>query len=65
MNHVNAINQEQINLVHALLNTKFSELYADVWKVGVNSSLRISDLLRIKFSDMDLLPPPSASRAKT
>ena len=48
MNIVNAADKEQIALVHALLNSKFGEIYADIWKVGVNLSLRISDLLRIQ-----------------
>ena len=47
MNIVDAANKEQIALVHALLNSKFGQIYADIWKVGVNLSLRISDLLSL------------------
>jgi hypothetical protein len=45
MNIVDAADKQQIALVHALLHSKFGEIYADIWKVGVNLSLRISDLL--------------------
>jgi integrase len=54
MNIVNAADKEQIALVHALLNSKFGEIYADIWKVGVNLSLRISDLLSLKYTDFNL-----------
>lgn len=30
-----------------------SDLYADIWKFGLNAALRISDLLEIKYSDID------------
>jgi hypothetical protein len=40
MNVVNAATKEQIALVHSLLNNKFGQIYADIWKVGVNISLR-------------------------
>ena len=54
MNVVNAADKQQIALVHALLNSKFGEIYADIWKVGVNLSLRISDLLSLKYTDFNL-----------
>ena len=54
MKIVNAVDKSQINLVHALIEKKFGQLYADIWKVGVNMSLRISDLLALKYSDLDL-----------
>ena len=54
MNVVNAADKEQIALVHSLLNNKFGQLYADIWKVGVNLSLRISDLLKLKYTDFNL-----------
>ena len=41
MNAVDAVNKAEI---HAVLAKKFEQLYADIWKVGVNLSLRISDL---------------------
>jgi hypothetical protein len=37
---MNAVNKAE---VHAVLAKKFGLLYADIWKVGVNLSLRISE----------------------
>lgn len=54
MNIVEAISKAEIDLVHNLLNRRYGPLYADVWKVGVNLSLRIGDLLSIRFDDLDL-----------
>jgi integrase len=54
MNSVNAATKTEIEMMHAVLNNKFGQLYADIWKVGVNLSLRISDLLRLKYSDLNL-----------
>lgn len=56
MNNVNAANKTEIDLIHALLIKRYSTMiYADVWKVGVNLSLRISDLLKLKYSDLNLV----------
>jgi hypothetical protein len=49
MNAVDAANKAEIAMIHAALNKKFGQLYADIWKVGVNLSLRISDLLTLKY----------------
>ena len=54
MNIVDAADKAQIDLIHSLLNSKFGSLYADIWKVGVNLSLRISDLLSLKYTDFNL-----------
>jgi len=54
MNVVNAVNKAEIAMMHAVLNNKFGQLYADIWKVGVNLSLRISDLLTLKYADLNL-----------
>ncbi len=54
MNTVNAANKSEIDMMTTLLSKKYAAIYADVWKVGVNVSLRISDLLKIKFSDCQL-----------
>lgn len=54
MNAVDAASKTQIEMMHAVLNNKFGQLYADIWKVGVNLSLRISDLLNLKYSDLNL-----------
>ena len=54
MNAVDAASKNQIEMMHAVLNNKFGQLYADIWKVGVNLSLRISDLLKLQYSDLNL-----------
>ncbi|QPK62904.1 tyrosine-type recombinase/integrase [Methylomonas sp. LL1] len=54
MNTVNAASKTEIDLVHTLLEKKFGQLYADIWKVGVNLSLRISDLLTLEYSQLNL-----------
>ncbi len=37
-----------------LLNKKYGQLYADIWKIGVNMSLRIGDLLSLSYADLHL-----------
>ena len=54
MNAVDAANKAEIDMMHAVLAKKFGQLYADIWKVGVNLSLRISDLLTLKYADLNL-----------
>jgi integrase len=54
MNAVDAASKSEIDLIHALLSKKFGQLYADIWKVGVNLSLRISDLLTLQYKDLNL-----------
>ena len=54
MNAVDAVNKAEIAMMHAVLNNKFGALYADIWKVGVNLSLRIGDLLILKYVDFNL-----------
>ena len=54
MNAVDAANKAEIDMIHAVLFKKFGQLYADIWKVGVNLSLRISDLLTLKYADLNL-----------
>lgn len=54
MNAVEAANKAEVDLIHALLSKRFGQLYADIWKIGVNLSLRISDLLALKYADLNL-----------
>lgn len=54
MQSVNAASKSEIDLIHALLSKKFGQIYADIWKIGVNLSLRISDLLKLKYADLNL-----------
>ena len=54
MNTVNAVDKQHIAMVHTLLHHQYGELYADIWKLGVNLALRISDLLRLQYADLNL-----------
>jgi len=55
MHSVDAVkSKEEIRLVEHLLRKHGSDLYGDIWKIGINLSLRISDLLNIKVKDLDL-----------
>ena len=45
-------NRDTIQLISHLLKIRHSQQMADIWDVGINIALRISDLLSIKFSDI-------------
>ena len=55
MQTVEAIkSKQQIEAIKALLSQYGkSDLYSDIWSVGINMALRISDLLSLKYSDLD------------
>jgi len=53
MNVVDAIRPEEIGMVTKLLLKRHGPLYADIWKVGLNLSLRISDLLALRYDQLD------------
>ena len=54
MNDVEAVkSKEEIDTVEKLLKKHHGQLYADIWKIGLNLSLRISDLIKIRFDDLD------------
>lgn len=55
MNEVNAVTKDEVAMIHTALNNKFGQLYADVWKIGVNMALRIGDLLDLKYTDLNLI----------
>lgn len=44
----------EIAAVEALLKKHHGQIYGDIWKIGLNLSLRISDLLAIKYQDLDM-----------
>lgn len=44
--------KEEIQHVEELLRKHGGELYGDLWRIGVNLSLRISDLLSLTFDDI-------------
>ncbi|MBV7315421.1 tyrosine-type recombinase/integrase [Shewanella sp. NIFS-20-20] len=43
---------DTVKLISYLLERQFSQQLADVWNIGLNLALRISDLLSIRFSDI-------------
>ena len=54
MAEVQAIKKlEKIQLIEHLLEVRYSRQMADLWKIGLNLALRISDLLSIKFDDIE------------
>jgi len=44
----------EIAVVETLLKKHHGQIYADIWKIGLNLSLRISDLLAIRYQDLDI-----------
>lgn len=51
---VDAISKSEIDEMRSNLKRNYPIIYADVWKVGCNLALRISDLLDLKFDDLDI-----------
>lgn len=51
---VEAMKKTDIETMHTTLTRKYPTIYADVWKIGCNLALRITDLLSLKFADLDL-----------
>jgi len=54
MKTVNAVNKNEVEIIHRTLENKFKPIYADIWKIGCNLSLRISDLLNLTFNQIDI-----------
>jgi len=53
MSEVQAVkNIDTVKLISHLLEVRYSKQMADIWNIGLNLALRISDLLSIKFSDI-------------
>jgi len=53
MNEVEAVkDKEDIRLVGHLLEKHGSITYRDIWELGINTALRISDLLSLKVADV-------------
>lgn len=54
MNEVNAIKSKaDLERVEAFITKHYSEVISDAWKFGLQVSLRVSDLLALKFSDIN------------
>ena len=55
MKDVEAIKTKpEILMVERLLRTHHGDLYGDIFRIGINLSLRISDLLAIRYQELDL-----------
>jgi len=54
MNIVEAVNKTEIAMISEVLKKRYSPIYSDIWKVGLNLSLRVSDLLSLKYADFNL-----------
>lgn len=53
MSHVQAITSvETHQLISHLLKMRYSQQMSDIWNIGVNLALRISDLLSIQFTNI-------------
>jgi integrase len=44
----------EIAAIEALLKKHHGQIYSDIWKIGLNLSLRISDLRAIRYQDLDM-----------
>lgn len=54
MNEVEAVkDKSQIKMVSHLLDKHGSTDYKDIWELGINAALRISDLLALQYSDVE------------
>ena len=53
MAEVHAVKKlDTVKLISHLLERRYSKQMADIWNIGLNLALRISDLLAIKFEDI-------------
>jgi integrase len=53
MSEVQAVKKlDTVKLISHLLQRRYSKQMSDVWNIGLNLALRISDLLSIKFDDI-------------
>ena len=52
MHEVDAVEKSEIATVERLLTKHGGQLYSDIWALGINTALRISDLLRLKLAEV-------------
>mgnify|MGYP000211519089 CR=1 FL=1 len=50
---IEAVPLHQIEMISSALKNKHGRLYSDVWMIGCQFGLRISDLLSLRFVDFD------------
>lgn len=56
MNAVEAVKErDQIIAIETVLKAQHGDIYRDVFKFGLNTAMRITDLLDVKFCDIDYL----------
>ena len=65
MLEVDSVPREQIEQVERKLRKHYGDIYADVWVLGVNVALRISDLLSIRLADVVGRDTLTLTEAKT
>lgn len=68
MNEVDAVkSKDDIQTINSLLRKHGGEIYSDIWSLGINTALRISDLLAIKMESLtsDTLTLKEAKTGKT
>lgn len=52
MNEVDAVQtREEINLIEEMLREYHGDIYGDIWRVGVNISIGVNDLLSLTFEN--------------
>ena len=55
MNEVDAIKSKgEIEIIEKLMRKHHGDLYGDIWRIGINVALRVSDLLGIMYRDLDI-----------
>jgi integrase len=68
MNEVEAVkSKDDIQTINSLLRKHGGEIYSEIWSLGINTALRISDLLAIKMENLtsDALTLKESKTGKT
>ena len=54
MNNVDAVKtQNDIDRVERVLRVNSGDIHGDIWKLGINFALRVSDLLALTFKEVE------------
>ena len=54
MNEVEAVKDlDMIKTIELVLTDQYGTLYGDIWKVGINTALRITDLLSVRYDQLE------------